>query len=539
MPARRYALAAPLAQAAAVALAPGQPTTTTPPELQLTADFPDGIGFVSVKVSEVWDRPAFLPVRVARGNVEFVWMVQSLVGLPPGELDRLTVYWPTADPAAPLLMVSTRKPADARQVAKTLTRKPDPAPKGLPDGLLFAPGAEFPYVLPLADRVFVLAPASADPKGLMKLAGRGSRAAGPLADVAAKVGDHGLTIGLNVRAAEKVLGKDQLPDALRAADTAVLTVDLKGDEKGQARLALNCPDPAAATAAAPGLEKLLKDAARWAAARQKQLAAKPEAAAAVPLLEWIGKTLTAAKVRADGRVVAASAEVDLAEGVARLMSVVPDSALAGGVGAFDAGAVNNLKQIALAVHNYHDANNKMPSNIHDKDGKAILSWRVQILPYIEQDNVYRQMKLDEPWDSPANKRFSELQIKVFSVPTRPAPNGFTYFRAFIGTKDVNPVHRPWLKEGEEKGPTLAGISDGTSNTILVVEAAEAVPWSKPEELPYDGELPLPQLGGPSGRYSVAFMDGSVRTFRRGQIDEVNLRRLITVAGGEVVNIPDR
>jgi len=52
-------------------------------------------------------------------------------------------------------------------------------------------------------------------------------------------------------------------------------------------------------------------------------------------------------------------------------------------------------------------------------------------------------------------------------------------------------------------------------------------------------LPLPKLGGPSGSYVVGFADGSVRTFRRGQIDEKNMRALITVAGGEVVNIPDR
>src|SRR4051794_24888061 len=65
---------------------------------------------------------------------------------------------------------------------------------------------------------------------------------------------------------------------------------------------------------------------------------------------------------------------------------------------------NNLKQIALAFHNYHDTNGAMPTNQHSKDGKPLLSWRVQILPYIEQDHVYKQFKLDEPWDSEHNMK---------------------------------------------------------------------------------------------------------------------------------------
>ena len=67
-----------------------------------------------------------------------------------------------------------------------------------------------------------------------------------------------------------------------------------------------------------------------------------------------------------------------------------------------ANSSNNLKQIGLGMHNYHDQNNKLPPPyLKTKDGKPGLSWRV-ILPYIEQDFLYRQFKLDEPWDSPKN-----------------------------------------------------------------------------------------------------------------------------------------
>ncbi len=62
---------------------------------------------------------------------------------------------------------------------------------------------------------------------------------------------------------------------------------------------------------------------------------------------------------------------------------------------------NNLKQIALAYHNVHSATNTFPPPaIADKDGKPLLSWRVAILPYVEQQELYNKFKLDEPWDSP-------------------------------------------------------------------------------------------------------------------------------------------
>src|SRR5262245_37493125 len=70
-------------------------------------------------------------------------------------------------------------------------------------------------------------------------------------------------------------------------------------------------------------------------------------------------------------------------------------------------AVNNLKQIGLAFHNHHDVQNALPRNIEDRDGKPLLSWRVAILPYVEEDALYKQFKLDEPWDSDNNKKLIE------------------------------------------------------------------------------------------------------------------------------------
>jgi hypothetical protein len=127
--------------------------------------------------------------------------------------------------------------------------------------------------------------------------------------------------------------------------------------------------------------------------------------------------------------------------------------------------------------------------------------------------------------------------RVFETPGRPAPKGHTYFRTFTLPKNAKGKERPWLVEGE-KGPTVAAVTDGTSNTLVIVEAGEAVPWYAPDALAYDGVLPLPPLGDKAvDVFLAAFGDGSVRQLRRDKLDEKTLRALITPTGGEVVTPP--
>jgi hypothetical protein len=259
---------------------------------------------------------------------------------------------------------------------------------------------------------------------------------------------------------------------------------------------------------------------------------------AAPLLNLAGSTLKSAKITTAKSSLVATTEVKFEELVASVLAAMPDAALAAPGSPV---AQNNLKQIVIAVHSYADTHAVMVSNSYDPDGKPLLSWRVHLLPYIEQQALYNRFKLDQPWDSPHNKPLGETVVKVFQVPGHPATKPWmTYLRGFIGPKDCKPEHQPWLLEGRSKGPQFpSNFPDGTSNTVLVAEAAEAVPWSKPDDLVYDGVKPLPKLGGPNGSFVVAFADGSTRTFRRGQIDEVNMRGLITTQGGEIVNIPGR
>jgi hypothetical protein len=194
-------------------------------------------------------------------------------------------------------------------------------------------------------------------------------------------------------------------------------------------------------------------------------------------------------------------------------------------------SVNNLKQIALAMHNYHSANNEFPSDVCDAEGKPLLSWRVRILPYLENQALYNEFHMDEPWDSEHNKPLSETVVAVFTAPSsKPVPAGHTFYQGFVG-------NGAFFEACE--GTSLAKITDGTSNTILCVEAGEAVPWTKPGDLPYDPEKPLPKLGGPgyAGGFNAALADGSVR-FIKNSIAENVLRALITKNGGEVVSADD-
>ncbi len=194
---------------------------------------------------------------------------------------------------------------------------------------------------------------------------------------------------------------------------------------------------------------------------------------------------------------------------------------------------NNLKQLALAMHNFHDTYNALPKPaIMSKDGKPLLSWRVAILPFIEQNQLYQEFKLDEPWDSPANKKLLAKMPRIYE-PVRgktKVPHS-TYYQVFVGPMTMFEVGKKALR--------LQDTLDGTSNTVMIVEAGEAVPWTKPEDLPFDPKgKTLPKLGGlfPDG-FFAAMGDGSTRWISRN-FDPATMRAVITRNGGEVIQ-PDK
>jgi hypothetical protein len=193
-------------------------------------------------------------------------------------------------------------------------------------------------------------------------------------------------------------------------------------------------------------------------------------------------------------------------------------------------SMNNLKQIALAMLNYESAMGHFPTAYTaDKAGKPLLSWRVAILPYLDQDALYRQFHLDEPWDSPNNMRLIKTMPAIFRSPASHLPPGVTNYLTLRCKESVFPGK-------EEIG--MRDITDGLSNTLMVVEAddAKGVVWTKPDDLNFDAKRPFAGLGGlwPSG-FLAALCDGSVRSFMPSRISPATMQALVGRADGNVVD----
>ena len=187
---------------------------------------------------------------------------------------------------------------------------------------------------------------------------------------------------------------------------------------------------------------------------------------------------------------------------------------------------NNLKQIGLAMHNYHDTHGSFPpAAICDKKGKKLLSWRVAILPYLEQGALYKSFKLDEPWDSEHNKPLSATLVKVYMDPRLPNTTGATHYKVFVGPE----TPFDWLQSKK-----IQDITDGTSNTVMVVAAGDAVPWAKPEDFEFDSTKPLPDLSKPFPQLIMAFCDGSVRSINPAIKDFEKIMKIIIGASDGMV-----
>lgn len=197
-------------------------------------------------------------------------------------------------------------------------------------------------------------------------------------------------------------------------------------------------------------------------------------------------------------------------------------------------SMNNLKQILLAMHNYHDVYRHFPAAYGmKKDGTKLLSWRVYLLPYLEQQALYEQFHLDEPWDSDHNKKLISKMPKVFASPSLPAElaaKGMASYVAPVGEKTI------W--EGS-KATGIQTILDGTSNTIAVLEAdaEHAVIWTKPDDLVVDWKNSVKGLelwkSGTKSAFLAGYCDGSVRAISE-KIDNGLMKKLLQKDDGEPI-----
>jgi len=452
------------------------------------------------------------------------------LGIKPTEIDSVTACVPEFPAGGGLpsfiLILTTSKPIDKAGVFGL-------GPQAKPDARGFYTGhAPGQLHFPDDKTLVILSPNLADKYlgGYAK-----SRTGWPMtAELTRAASGHTLFAAVQMdKFPRQMLGQGEAREfgSLLAARAVTLTADLKGKELGVAVRAA-FPDAAAAGKAKETVQKFIGMAAGFV---EQAMSGKgdTELAALGPAVKEAHRALKEARVEVSGSdlTVAGSYKANFDIG-AMVADAVPKIRAAAG----RTKAQNNLKQIALALINYSDTYGGTPP-IHavgakgvplkNPNDKPLLSWRVAILPYIEQQNLYSEFKLDEPWDSENNKKLIEKMPKVYA-PAKPGKPGYTHMQMVVGPSAMRPTGM--------KFP--ASFQDGTSNTIAVVEAAEPVIWTKPDDVMLPGkDLPKDfrkKFGGlfPNG-FNVAMWDGSVR-FVRDTTSDRTLSLLINPADGQLI-----
>ena len=209
--------------------------------------------------------------------------------------------------------------------------------------------------------------------------------------------------------------------------------------------------------------------------------------------------------------------------------------------------MNNMKQLGIAMLNWHDTYGALPAMFNvEKEGKRLLSWRVHLLPFLGHIPLYGQFRLNEPWDSEHNKKLIPLMPAFYRSPLSAPGAGKTNYRA-VTLPDAAGAMRPPARAGKPSnlpvsqkdglfGHRFADITDGLEQTILLVEVGDdkAVIWTKPEDLLFSATDGTKGWGAKSqSTFTTLFCNGRVRQLSRG-IDLKHLKALLTRAGGEVI-----
>ena len=208
----------------------------------------------------------------------------------------------------------------------------------------------------------------------------------------------------------------------------------------------------------------------------------------------------------------------------------------------------NLKHLCIAALAFHDIYKMVPppATVNPKNMQPLVSWRVMLLPYLEENILYNQIRLNEPWDSEHNRQSWTRMPKVYELPGKPNQEGKTYYQVFQGSGSVFSFQQ--FGELRQFGVNafimpsrfrIATMPDGVSNTIFAVEAAEPVHWMKPDDIPFrvgPQGAPLNLVGNHWGddTFHVAFFDSSVMRMRR-TIPPDMLQHLITPDDGRVTD----
>jgi hypothetical protein len=504
----------------------------------------DAMGFGTARVSDLWDGKPFEKVRGAFGAKADAALTE-FVGLRVGDIERLTLIFGDEGRGARMpdawVMVHTKVPLDKDKFLKHIAPRPREAKAG--GKTYYTAEDDDEGAVYFASDKEVWVGTSRSIVGLLD----GSRKVadtGPLNDVLslASEGKHGLVVGFQMPARLR----DEMrraagflpPGSIDVLELTSATLTLRSDGTGEAECRVTYPSNAAAKKAEAGIRGLIE--MFRADLGGKGGMPRGEDAIFVGLASQLLRDL---KIETRGNEVvltAPAAGEALASVFPEAISMMIEDMRKGAepIGAPDVGgpigakAGNNMRALTLAMHAYHDDMKHFPPARLNKG----LSWRVALLPYLEQKPLYDQFKLDEPWDSEHNSKLLDRMPIVFApVDGPPAKPGLTCYQVVTGEGLVFDSEKDIKKR-------MTSITDGTSNTIMIVEASRLVPWTAPEDVRYQPDPfgkkagPRPELGYQvPGRFLVGMCDGSIRWLPRG-LDQFTLDCLIHPADGNV--IPD-
>ncbi len=526
-----------------------------PPIAPTTTASTDHFLFARLNAKELRNSPIFAELKnafVKQGELkvwdEFEKQIADQIGVRPSNLESVTVVMPEMPedghdvPPVMIMMVAETPIPKQMLFRKPLRESPDhPGYYIVEDRLL----AHFPD-----PKILVLL----HPSLLERYQGgyARDRTAWPLnADLAKASQEHTLYAKLNpgklpVEARKGREVERFLP--LFEAKSAVLAIDLRGKEFNIG-LTGTFPNAQAASAAESTAKSLLAEAASEVASAFKAPRQAADPGPFEPLLKEAHRALKDATVTVSGSELSVATRYKAEFNVGEIVKAAVEKVR---VAAARSQAMNHLKQIGLAIHNYASASadgTRIPVFGFGKNGeqvrtqigpkgdpiynpKPLLSWRVAILPYIEQGPLYNQFKLDEPWDSEHNKKLIDKMPKIYAPITKSAKPGMTHLQQVIGPQCMLPGRF-----------NFGNMPDGTSNTIAVIEAAEPVIWTKPDdvyfsEMKFDAPPPKDlkkKFGGLfDNGFHVLMFDGSVRFIDSRRISDQTLWDALRPADGNVL-----
>jgi prepilin-type N-terminal cleavage/methylation domain-containing protein len=188
---------------------------------------------------------------------------------------------------------------------------------------------------------------------------------------------------------------------------------------------------------------------------------------------------------------------------------------------------NNLKQIALALHNYADEYGVLPpAYTVDAEGKPLHSWRTLILPYMEQSALYEKIDLSKPWDDPVNTEAFEAPVEIYCCLSADCPPNRTTYLAVVAPGGC-------FQPAESR--KLSEITNDHGSTLMVIEApaGDHVHWMSPADATEEAILKLPAAANLSHRsgFHTVLVNGSTR-FLGSEVTAATLRAMISIAGDD-------